>query len=163
MIMRDLAPILRAYYPRGDLWLGSRLDDVQDGRARAHLALVDHKLAGVAIETPKCEGQIKLSTLWVAPSVRQCGLGTALLHGCTRNWLMAGTPRAWLTVGAAARRGLTALLSTHGFRQTAFEPHRYGPGRHEWVLHWTPELHLEQAPSQRPVLSRRARSRSVNH
>jgi hypothetical protein len=140
-IMRELAPVLRAHYPQGDLWLSRRLDDVQDGRARAQVALLDRQLAGIAIETPKCGGQVKLSTLWVAPQVRQCGLGTALLHCCTHHWLTAGTPCAWITVGAVARRELTALIGTHGFRQTTVERHRYGTGRHEWILHWTPEQH----------------------
>jgi ribosomal protein S18 acetylase RimI-like enzyme len=138
-IMRDLAPTLRVHYPHGDLWLSRRLDDVQVGRARAHLALLDDQLLGIAIETPKCEGRVKLSTLWVAPKIRQCGLGTALLDRCTSHWLIRGTPCAWITVGATARRELTALVSTHGFRETSVEPHRYGTGRHEWVLHWTPE------------------------
>jgi GNAT superfamily N-acetyltransferase len=141
MIMRELAPILRAHYPYGDLWLSRRLDDVQDGRARAHLALQGTLLVGIAIETPKLEGQVKLSTLWVAPELRRHGVGKALLDRCTKRWLKHGTHRAWVTVGESANRELTALVSTHGFRQTTVEPHRYGPGHHEWIHHWTPEQH----------------------
>jgi GNAT superfamily N-acetyltransferase len=140
--MRRLAPVLRVNYPGGHQWLAARLDDVQDGRARANLAFTGRSLIGVAIETPKAHGAVKLSTLWVAPAARSHGVGSALIDSCVSYWLTAGTPRSWVTVGAAARMPLTRVLCARGFTQTAVEPHRYGPGRHEWVLHWTPEQHL---------------------
>ncbi len=140
-VMKALAPILRRNYPSGDQWLSRRLDDVQAGGARAYLAFVETSLRGVAIETPKPKGQVKLSTLWVAPEDRNVGVGGALLDCCVQNWLQAGTPRSWVTVGATARDSLTRLLIPRGFRETAVEFQRYGPDRHEWVLHWTPEHH----------------------
>jgi GNAT superfamily N-acetyltransferase len=142
LVMSELAPLLATNYPQGDLWLSRRLDDVQDGRAAAHLALAGRQLAGIAIETPKRAGQLKLSTLWVAPGRRGHGLGGQLVDRCVDRWLSGGVPRAWVTVGAGARESVGALLTGHGFRETAMEPDRYGPGRHEWVLHWTPEQHM---------------------
>src|ERR1700723_3174847 len=140
-IMQVLAPVLRRYYPSGDHWLSGRLDDVAEDTARAYLAFVGPSLSGVAIETPKAEGQVKLSTLWVASESRNTGIGSGLLERCIQYWLSAGTPRSWITVGAASRRAVTGLVEAHGFRETAVELDRYGPCRHEWVLHWTPESH----------------------
>lgn len=148
VVMRELAPLLGKNYPGGDLWLARRLDDVQAELARAQLAFQDNQLVGIAIESPKPEGQIKLSTLWVHPRARSRCLGELLLAHCVERWLEAGTPCAWITVGAFARVEVSRLVCRFGFRQTSMEPDRYGPGRDEWVLRWRPAWALTDAPAR---------------
>lgn len=164
ILMRQLAPVLARHYPRGGVWLGSRLDDVHAGRARATIAVAGTSHLGVVIETPKPEGQVKLSTVWVAPHARQQGIGRALLSGCVDRWLEAGIHRAWVTVCATAREPIGRLARPYGFRETTIARDRYGRGRHEWVLCWTPEDHaiaqertVAGHPCRRAVVAREAR------
>ena len=111
---------------------------VEVGRARAHLGMLGGQLVGVAIETPMPSNRIKLSTLWVAPSLRGRGLGHELLHACTARWKADDVPLAWITANSAAVQAVGALVTRHGFNLAACECDRYGPGRHEWVFQWTP-------------------------
>jgi ribosomal protein S18 acetylase RimI-like enzyme len=135
--MRALAPVLANAYPGGDQWLSQRLDDIEDGRASARLIDAGSVLAAVAIETPKLPGQVKLSTLWVEPDLRGRGLGHELLRHCTARWAAAGICKAWITANPDAVNAVGALVVRHGFALTARERDRYGPGRDEWVFHWT--------------------------
>ncbi len=141
LVMSHLAPLLKEQYPGGDLWLSTRLDDAQRGDARAHLAVSADRLLAIAIESPKPQRQVKLSTLWVAPAARRQGLGRELVSRCTSRWLQSGSPRAWITVNSRARDQINTLVIPRGFRETSCQRDRYGPGRHEWVLHWTPDQH----------------------
>src|SRR4051812_11860987 len=86
LVLRDLAPVLAAAYPGGDHWLARRLDDVAAGAAKCDMVCTGNHLAAIAIETPKGERKIKLSTLWVADAVRGRGLGARLLDHCRRSW-----------------------------------------------------------------------------
>jgi len=147
LIMDRLASMLGVLYPRGDLWLSRRLDDVEDGRAYATLAMAGTELCGIAIESPKPARAVKLSTLWVAPSFRDQGIGSAMLERCTNRWLGERVPRAWITANESATPGIARLTRSRGFRLTACERDRYGIGRHEWIFHWTPEYLDTVAPA----------------
>lgn len=141
-VMQALAPTLAAHYPGGHQWLSRRLDDVVDGRAFAWIVgAPNREPAGVAIETPKGPGRLKLSTLWVAPALRGAGIGAALRDFCIGRWLETDVDSAWLTAGAATVADIGRLLLPAGFEFTCCLPDRYGPGRHEWVLHWRPDGH----------------------
>lgn len=139
LVMQHLAPLLARAYPGGAQWLSRRLDDVEEGRARAQLVEIRGHLSGVAIETPKPCNRIKLSTLWLAPALRGRGLGHELLHACTSRWRADGVPLAWITANSTAVQAVGALVTRHGFDLTACERDRYGAGRDEWVFQWTPE------------------------
>jgi len=139
LIMQHLAPLLASSYPGGAQWLSRRLDDIGEGRARAQLVEVSGQLRGVAIETPKASNQIKLSTLWLAPSLRGCGFGHELLQACTSRWRADGVPLAWITASSTALKAVGGLVTQHGFDLTACERDRYGIGRDEWVFQWTPD------------------------
>ncbi len=154
--MQAVAPLLGVAYPGGHSWLGRRLDDVADGKALAHLALLDGEVCGVAIESPKTPGDVKLSTLWVADSVRGYGFGRQLVGRCVSRWLTNGIQRSWVTANRDAVDSICRLVLPAGFLLTARERDRYGNGRDEWVLHWTPEQHYAALSSGSPQLSSRS-------
>ena len=135
--MRALSAPLAAQYPGGDAWLRRRLADAEHGRARCHLQWDGGSVAGVAIETPKGPGRLKLSTLWIAPGARGRGLGRVLVDHCAKGWRRDGIDRVHVTVGEDALPEIAGVLRPHGFALVAREPDRYGPGRDESVLVWT--------------------------
>lgn len=137
--MARLAPILANAYPGGAAWLENRLLDVGSGDARARVVIADGALGGIAIETPKVDGQMKLSTVWLAPELRNKGMGSELLGACIADWRAEGISRAWITSCATTLPAIEALVAQHGFTFTAREVDRYGAGRDEWVFHWLPD------------------------
>lgn len=138
-VMRALAPLLAQAYPNGEHWLARRLDDVEDELAFAHVLIAKDHLKGIAIESPKGPGRVKLSTLWVHPEARAQGLGRELLGRCTSRWMSANIQQAWITANMDAVSSIERLIRPSGFRLTCCERDRYGIGRHEWVFHWSPD------------------------
>lgn len=137
-IARDLLPVL-VTYPGAEQWLSRRLDEVLAGDARCHLSRDWLGLRGIAIETPKAPGQLKLSTIWVAPRARGRGLGAALLMDCRQRWLRDELDKAWVTVSPVAYSALATVLPRHGFLYTASDPDRYGADRPESIFTWRPD------------------------
>jgi len=140
---RALLHELPALYPGGDAWLKCRLGDALAGAARCTVAASPHGLVGITIETPKGSGRLKLSTLYIHPDFRRSGLGTRMLEACRQTWILAGIQQVHVTVDARRSAALAPLLVHAGFRYTATEKHRYGPGRHETIFHWCPDPHAD--------------------
>lgn len=132
-VLACLAPALTRHYPGGLDWLGRRLGDVRAGAARCAVALAGGMVAGVAIETPKPAGALKLSTLWVHPLLRRSGIASRLLDWRAGQWDLAGVRRTHITLPVTMRADFDALLLAHGFVHVATEAHRYGRDRHEAV------------------------------
>lgn len=143
----ELTPVLTDLYPDGGKWLQRRLDDVESGSAAATVVARGAQIAGVTIETPKEIGRLKLSTLWVHPSCRRIGIGSAMLGRGRKKWIQTEASRVDLTCAASAASGLAPLLHRSGFLLESLERNRYGEGRHEFVFSWRPDMD----PSQRPV------------
>lgn len=137
VVLRDLGPVLTATYPRGSIWLNARLADIADGHARGAVSIDRTGLQGITIETPKGANQSKLSTIWVAPRARGRGLGGGLADRCVQSWIDRDIEQAWVTVASELAPALEGLLLGRGFRVTAFQADRYGPGRDEVVLTWS--------------------------
>lgn len=137
-VVTALGPVLAREYPGGDQWLARRLDDVADGTAHAHLVDRDAEVIGVAIESPKGETGVKLSTLWVKPHFRGHGIGRTLVRTCTDRWSKNRVSRGWITANAHAVADVGRLVLDEGFSYTCLERDRYGTGRHEWIFHWDP-------------------------
>ena len=149
--MRAVAPLLSKNYPGGGLWLGDRLHDVSEGRAFAHLAVCEARVCGIAVESPKAPGEVKLSTLWVASDVRGRRIGSRLLLRCLTRWQTAAVRKAWVTANDDVIDSISGLVLPVGFQVTAIERDRYGAGRDEWVLHWTPERHAAMNTQRQPL------------
>ena len=157
-VVTALAELLRGSYPNGHLWLSRRLTDIEEGRARCHVATsAGAELVGVAIETPKGAGSVKLSTVWVDVRYRRAGTGAQLLSACQDGWLAGAIGRAWVTANGDAVSAVSALVTPRGFRVAGCARDRYGPGRHEWVLVWTPEHHYADLRQQPKSYSQRSR------
>ena len=142
---RDRDPVTAALtflpqlYPEGDKWLERRLIDVESRRAQCWIVRVDSRIAAVAIETPKQPWRTKLSTFWVAPSFRRMGIGRSLLCFQIARWLRHEQREVAVTVDTGRLPGFAPLFTTHGFDVKTTERCRYGDGRDEAVLVWTPD------------------------
>jgi len=145
--LRALTPVVDSLYPRGSQLLAARLDDAVHGKARCTVAIANASVAALAVESPKGSRQLKLSTLWVAPHYRCCGLGTALIKRLRNRWLLTDVERVHLTACTTCVCELLALLERFGFRHQAVELNRYGEGRDEAVLIWRPEYCEPEAHS----------------
>jgi GNAT superfamily N-acetyltransferase len=130
---------LPALYPRGDRWLARRLDQVEARKAVCVLALVGRHLAGLSIETPKQRNHVKLSTFWIAPRFRKCGIGRALLTSRRESWLQQELWRVWVTVDSNRVSMLSPVFCSSGFALQTLEAARYGPDRDEAVFVWSPD------------------------
>lgn len=131
-------------YPNGGAKLYERLTDALDGRAQVHV-LSDmssgslHGLpVGLAAETPKGDHQRKISTFWVHPDFRGAGLGRMLLDHRIGQWLRSDIESAVVTVRAERAPELMRLFQPRGFVQTCVVTNRYGIGRDEVILSWSP-------------------------
>jgi GNAT superfamily N-acetyltransferase len=134
-----LLPFIDDRYPAGSAWLNRRLSDCADGKATCTLAEnVIGDLVGVAIETPKGARTIKLSTLWVAPSARGRGIGTALVGSLITKWNRAEIEESWVTVGLRYSDLLIRTLEPLGFAPIGLAIDRYIEGESELVLGWKP-------------------------
>lgn len=121
-------------YPNADKWLEKRLQDVLDGRARGSLVVLDRRLLGVAIETPKLGRGWKLSTICVAPEYRNCGVGRALVEELSTRWIAERVAMNTVTVRKGRDAVLLRLLGPFGFVKIDEQVDRYGLGATEVVL-----------------------------
>jgi GNAT superfamily N-acetyltransferase len=136
LIVFALLRSIEELYPGGLKWLDGRLSDVEAGRAECTLAWLGSSPVAVAIQTPKGSGQIKLSTFLVAQDFRGQRIGHTLLRWLTERWRMSDVEQAYVTAPADRSEAVLGLFASFGFRQVAFCPARYGPGRDELVLSW---------------------------
>jgi ribosomal protein S18 acetylase RimI-like enzyme len=126
--------ILPDLYPGGDEWLNRRLIDALEGRARCTLLAVDKQLAGVAIETPKGAGRLKLSTFYVADEFRNGGHGGSLIRVLRDQWVADRLAEVYLTVAEQNHEQLRRVFEPVGFLTLTCENDRYGTDRNEYVM-----------------------------
>lgn len=144
-VLRSVGPVVDGLYPQGRRLFEARLGDVVEGRARCTVAVKRGSVVAVAVESPKGARRLKLSTLWVHPLYRRRGVGTALLGGVVADWLERDLERVHLTVCLNEYDGILGLLHNFGFHHLTVERNRYGDGRDEAVLIWTPDF-CQSAP-----------------
>jgi hypothetical protein len=130
----SLLSFLPTLYPGGYEWLDRRLEEVLLGAARCTLARVSRRIAGIAIETPKGNGIVKLSTIFVDPKFRHRRIGTALLRNCTNLWRLDSIENCYITADHRIAPDLSPLLAKFSFKEKSVISNRYGPGRHEVVF-----------------------------
>jgi ribosomal protein S18 acetylase RimI-like enzyme len=136
-VMCAVGPTIDTLYPRGAAKLSARLDEVADRRAHCWIAWSSGRLAGISVDTPKGPKAAKLSTLWVAPSFRRAGVGSALVDTTLATWRARDVERGHLTVRRTQAEPLVALLAHHGFAQAGIAVHKYGLDEDELVLLWS--------------------------
>lgn len=134
--VRKSLEFLPSLYPGGDTWLAKRLVDIREERARCLLALCGGVVAGIAIETPKSVGVVKLSTFYVNPGARGRGVGSALLGRLTTLWKTEGVHSAYVTVAATKVAELEPLLRDYDFVCRSVHEGRYGLSRDEFIYEW---------------------------
>lgn len=130
-----LAGPLDALYPGGQAWLTRRLAAVP-GAGRVTVLGSAGRPVGVAVETWKPGGRVKLSTFYVAPAARRQGAGQALAAAVNARWRAERREGVYVTVASQHAAALELLLRPVGFTPWAVVPGRYGPGRDEHVLVW---------------------------
>ncbi|OMB93219.1 hypothetical protein A5732_16850 [Mycobacterium colombiense] len=132
--VQALLAVLPQLYPNGDTWLQRRLDGALAGRARCTLVEVDEVLAGVAIETPKAPGRVKLSTFLIAAEYREAGVGSAFIRFLRDRWVSERLDQVYVTVAESHHAQVQRVFEPVGFLTVAHELDRYGPGRNEYVM-----------------------------
>lgn len=144
-VLRDLRPddvervqslltVLPDLYPGGETWLRHRLNDALAGRARCTLVEVDNTVAGVAIETPKALGRLKLSTFLIADEYRNVGVGGSFIQFLRDRWRSERVDQVHVTVADQHHDQVRRIFEPVGFTTMAHEANRYGPGRNEYVM-----------------------------
>jgi ribosomal protein S18 acetylase RimI-like enzyme len=137
--VRSLLWFLPTLYPNAHKWLSRRLADVRDQRAMCSVAVIDSRIVGLTIVTPKGSRVAKLSTIYVDPAFRYRGVGRLLLRSCCRDWLVDGMESAYVTADSSACNQLWPLLEHFGFHLAGSAANRYGEGRNELIYQWTPQ------------------------
>lgn len=112
-------------HPRAEERLQAKLDQVERGEAHCFVSPGLGGLCGAAIFTPKPDGRIKLSIVFVAPQFRGRGIGGELLGYAAPLWQGR---QAFALVPPATARELAGVLSRHGFERAGVE---HGPGGDE--------------------------------
>lgn len=141
-LLRDLPRL----YPEGDRWLHRRLGEMCDGGASGTVATYGSVIAGIVIETPKTSGRSKLSTIFVGPDFRRCGVGRTMLTASLAELARRGTTDVHLTVATSVEHALLPLLSGLHFTRVAIEKDRYGKGRHEAIYQTSAlDVHMARA------------------
>ena len=154
--LNETLPILRSYaetdrshvmrllhelplaYPGGREWLTRRLRDVEKGLASCTVAALDDAILGIAIETPKGNHLIKLSTLYVREDFRKKGLGTVIMAFLIQRWRKSGVAKVTGTYDSTVMPSLGYFMRIHGFKEVARVKDRYWAGHTEAVVEWTP-------------------------
>jgi ribosomal protein S18 acetylase RimI-like enzyme len=139
--VKQVAEVLERLYPTGGEWLDRKLraHESDPSNVRCTLAEVGSTLLGLTIETVKGLGRTKLSTIWVNEAVRRRGIGTRLIDSCLANWRRELLRETYVTASIQVVEVVALLLVPAGFHLRALEPDRYGDGRDEVVLAWTPQ------------------------
>ncbi|QZT57122.1 GNAT family N-acetyltransferase [Mycolicibacterium austroafricanum] len=132
--VRSLLTVLPELYPQGETWLHHRLEDALAGRARCTLAEVGNAVAGVAIETPKAFGRLKLSTFLIADEHRNSGVGGTFIRLLHDRWIDENIDQVHVTVAESRHDQVRRAFEPVGFLTVAHEIDRYGPGRTEYVM-----------------------------
>lgn len=144
-----LAEIVDSLYPSGAEKLEARCLDAFDGLARGHVVRDPWGyVAAFAMETPKGLNRIKLSTIWVSETHRRLGIGTALVSRLSMDWLDRGIESVHVTARAGLHTELLSAFKPLGFEMVGLERNRYGAGRDEAVLQWTPERSVSETWNQ---------------
>lgn len=133
--------VVDSLYPDGWRHLRDKLETSLTGKPSAFViarAAEQSSPLALAAEVDKGLHRRKLSTFWVAPDVRQLGLGTRLLDCRVSSWLHESLDSVTLTVRNERAFQLLPLLTSRGFRVIALDIDRYGPGADELVLEWRP-------------------------
>ena len=94
---------------------------------------------GAAIQSPKGQGRLKLSTLWIAPEYRGRGAGGLLLDKLVAQWRRAELLEVWVTTDLFHHHDLWPTIRRVGFESTTVVRAKYGPERDEVVYRWTPD------------------------
>lgn len=129
--------IIPRLYPSGNAWLEKRLDDVENNKAFCTLAFHAGRLAGALIDVPKGHHAHKICTFFVADDFRGAGFGSKLFCACYSNWIRRGIDKLHITVADERRCDIDWFLKINKFKNVAFDPERYGPGRGEHVYSLT--------------------------
>lgn len=132
--VKGLLAVLPELYPNGGAWLKRRLDDALAGTARCTLVEIDDALAGVAIETPKGFGGLKLSTFLIGEEFRNCGVGGTFIRTLHDRWIHERVQQVHVTVAEQHHDNVQRAFAPVGFLTVAHEPGRYGPERSEYVM-----------------------------
>jgi ribosomal protein S18 acetylase RimI-like enzyme len=133
----SLLSVLDGKYPGGLGWLDRRLDDVESGRAFAHLVSGGDFVAAAAVVTPKGARHMKLSTLFVHPRYRRLGLASRLTDRLLLSWPRAGVEQVVVTVDGEDL-ATAAFFEKRGFENLADQRVPYGEVRWDRVMRWTP-------------------------
>jgi N-acetylglutamate synthase-like GNAT family acetyltransferase len=129
----DLLSFLPDLYPQSFDWLERRLTDIERKHAYCTIALINHRISGILIDTPKGIRTAKISTLFVRDQACRSGLGSRLFEASARRWYAADVDSVYITVAGLKQRRIDAFLRSNQFVQSANLPDRYGPGRNEIV------------------------------
>lgn len=137
-VVQFLSGVLERLYPTGGEWLNRKLRDPEGEGTICMLAETGSALLGLTIETVKDLGRRKLSTILVDEASRGLGVGTALIESCLDRWRHELLKEVYVTASLSVVGALALLLVPRGFQYRAIERERYGAGRDEVVLAWTP-------------------------
>jgi len=136
--VQSVLAVLPDLYPGGETWLQRRLDDALAGRARCTVVEVHRTVAGVAIETPKPLGCLKLSTFLVGDEYRNRGVGSSFARFLRARWTLERVEQVHVTVAEQNFEQVRRTFEPVGFLTVAHEIARYGPGRNEYVMSCLP-------------------------
>jgi GNAT superfamily N-acetyltransferase len=128
-----LLSFLPDLYPQSFDWLERRLADIERKHAYCTIALINYRIAGILIDTPKGVRTSKISTLFVREQACRIGLGSRLFEASARRWYADGVDSIYITVASLKQQRIDAFLRSNVFIQSANLPDRYGPGRNEFV------------------------------
>ncbi len=119
-------------YPGIEFWWDSRvLPTIEQGRRIVLVVDAGNSLEGLFIGKPGKSA--KLCTLRLRESVRNLGIGRALVTEGISRLLDRSTKRFHVTVSEAAEKGCIPFFETIGFRRVAIEQNRYKSGVDEFV------------------------------
>jgi hypothetical protein len=135
--VQSLLCFLPTLYPSAYTWLDGRLTDVINGKATCTVLTHSNTVLGITIETPKGLRRVKLSTIYVHPSVRGKYWGTRLLLTSIRNWVANGIDESVVTVDSSRYHSLESVLSKNGFQSVTSLQDRYRPDQREIILKWS--------------------------
>lgn len=138
--VKSLLASLKNIYLGSDIWLEKRLQDVIHNRARCTVCELNETVVGLTIETPKENKGIKLSTIFVHPSFRRCGIASALLESIRQLWVADKVQRVYTTVDQRLVPTIWPLLANFGFYNIESVKDRYCPNNYELVFESLPSI-----------------------
>jgi len=119
-------------YPGIEFWWDKRVrPGLEIGRRIVLVVDAGNSLEGLFIGKPG--NSAKLCTLRLRESIRNQGIGRALLTEGLIRLLDHDTSKFHVTISEAAEEGCTSFFESIGFRRIAVEPNRYRRGLDEFV------------------------------